>query len=154
MQSQAATVVQYLQSLTADRREQLGIVRDLLNAHIQPGFEEVINWGMITWQVPLSVCPDTYNKQPLMFAALASQKQHIALYLAALYADPGRRDSFEQRYKQTGKRYNCGKSCIRFKQAQDLPLELIAETIRDYSVDQCIALYRAVHKGRGKNRKQ
>ena len=113
-QSKAQTVDQYLAELTPDRRDAISEVRKVIIDNLPEGYEEVMNWGMITYQIPLSAYPDTYNKQPLMYAALASQKNHMAVYLSAIYTDDGRRSDFEEAYRSTGKRYDVGKSCVRF----------------------------------------
>ena len=88
-----------------------------------------MNWGMITYQVPLEKYPDTYNKKPLMYAALASQKNHMSVYLTGIYMDDEAREEFESCLRATGKRYDVGKSCVRFRKLDDLPLELIGESI-------------------------
>jgi hypothetical protein len=93
---------------------------------------------MITYQVPLEVYPDTYNKKPLMYAALANQKNHMAVYLTAIYMDEKLNQDFELSYKQTGKRYDVGKSCVRFRKLEDLPLPVIAESIRSMEMDEFI----------------
>jgi len=85
---------------------------------------------MITYQVPLEVYPDTYNKKPLMYAALANQKNHMAVYLTGIYMDENLNQDFEEKYRATGKRYDVGKSCVRFRKLDDLPLELIGESIQ------------------------
>jgi hypothetical protein len=95
---------------------------------------------MITYQVPLSRHPDTYNKQPLMMAAVASQKNHMAVYLTGVYADDDSRKEFIAAYKETGKRLDMGKSCVRFRKLDDLPVELIGEAVARFSVDEFIEL--------------
>ena len=85
MYSEARTVDEYLAALPADRREDISKVRDVILASLPEGYAEVMNWGMIAYQVPLEVYPDTYNGKPLMYAALASQKQYMALYLMSIY---------------------------------------------------------------------
>jgi len=102
-----------------------------------------MNWGVITYQVPLSTYPDTYNKQPLMYAALASQKNHMAVYLLAIYMDEEAKRSFQSDYKATGKRYDVGKSCVRFRKLDDLPLELIAKAIAMYNVKTYVDMEKA-----------
>ena len=87
MQSDATTVAGYLAALEPDRREAIEAVRAEILANLPEGYEEALNWGMITYQVPLERFPDTYNGQPLMYAGLASQKNHMAVYLIAVYAD-------------------------------------------------------------------
>jgi uncharacterized protein YdhG (YjbR/CyaY superfamily) len=139
MRSDATTVDQYLSELPDDRRADIERVRQVVLDNLPDGFEEAMNWGMITYQVPLETYPDTYNKQPLMYAALASQKNYMAVYLMGIYSAEGRRDRFEAAYKATGKRFDVGKSCVRFRKLDDLPLELIGETIASMSVDDVIA---------------
>ena len=135
MQSDATTVAGYLAALEPDRREAIETVRSEILANLPEGYEEAMNWGMITYQVPLDRYPDTYNGQPLMYAGLASQKNHMAVYLIAVYADEETREEFVAAYKATGKRMDMGKSCVRFKKLDDLPLELIGKTIAEVSVD-------------------
>ena len=139
MRSEVTTVDQYLAGLPDDRREAIETVRATILENIPDGYEEAMNWGMITYQIPLETYPDTYNKQPLMYAALASQKNYMAVYLMGIYSAEGRRDRFEAAYKATGKRFDVGKSCVRFRKLDDLPLELIGETIASMSVDDVIA---------------
>ena len=140
MQSQAKTVQEYLSDLPNERLEAIETVRDVILDNLPDGFEEVMNWGMITYQVPLSRYPDTYNKQPLMMAALASQKNHMAVYLTGVYASDESRKKFTAAYKDTGKRLDMGKSCVRFRRLDDLPVELIGEAIAEHSVDEFINL--------------
>ena len=96
---------------------------------------------MISYEVPLKKYPETYNKQPLLFAALASQKNHMAVYLSSIYSDSEHRKWFESSYKKTGKRIDMGKSCVRFKKLDDLPLDLIGEALAKVSLVQFIAQY-------------
>ena len=140
MQSQAKTVDEYLSDLPDSRLEAIEAVRDVILENLPEGFEEAMNWGMITYQVPLSRYPDTYNKKPLMMAALASQKNHMAVYLTGVYADPESRAKFTAAYEETGKRMDMGQSCVRFRKLENLPLELIGAAIAEYSVDEFIAL--------------
>ena len=97
MRSEAATVEEYLSALPADRREAIETVRDVILANLPDGLEEAMNWGMITYEVPLARHPDTYNKKPLMYAALASQKNHMAVYLSSIYADDTARQEFDRK---------------------------------------------------------
>lgn len=111
MRSNASTIEDYLAELPEEHREALIRVRDIILANLPPGYQEVMNWGMITYEVPLAFYPDTYNKKPLMYAALASQKNYMALYLTGIYINPDNAKKFEHAYQVTGKRYDCGKSC-------------------------------------------
>ena len=140
MRSEAATVDEYIAELPAERAEAIAVVRDAIIGSLPAGCEEAMNWGMITYQVPLATYPDTYNGQPLMYAALANQKNHMAVYLTAVYADEGTRDGFLDDYRATGKRLDMGKSCVRFRRLDDLPVALIGDTIASCSVDAFVKI--------------
>jgi uncharacterized protein YdhG (YjbR/CyaY superfamily) len=146
MQSKATTVKQYLAELPKDRREAISAVRNEILARLPKGYEEAMNWGMITYQVPLETFPDTYNKQPLMYAALASQKNHMAVYLMGIYMSDEARQDFEAKYKATGKPFDVGKSCVRFKKLDDLPLDLIGDAIAAQAVDEFVNCYNTARK--------
>jgi len=139
VRSEATTAEQYLAELPDDRREAIEAVRAVILENLPDGYEETMNWGMITYQVPLETYPDTYNKQPLMFVALASQKNHMAVYLTGIYVSDETRDEFEKAYRATGKRFDVGKSCVRFRKLDDLPLDLIGQTIAAVPVERLIA---------------
>ncbi len=141
MRSDAVTVEEYLVSLPEDRREAISAVRAVILDRIPDGYEEEMRWGMISYEVPLAIQPDTYNGKPLMYAALASQKRHMAVYLSGVYADPEAREDFEQAYRATGKRMDMGKSCVRFRRLDDLPLEVIGEAVARYPVNDFVDLY-------------
>lgn len=140
MRSDAATVDEYLADLPEERREAIGTVRDVILANLPAGYEEVMRWGMITYEVPLATEPDTYNGRPLMYAALASQKNHMAVYLTGVYADDEARERFLEAYRATGKRLDMGKSCIRFRKLENLPLEIIGEAVSRYPVPEFLTL--------------
>jgi uncharacterized protein YdhG (YjbR/CyaY superfamily) len=148
MRSEAQTVNEYLLSLPDERQTDISAVRDVIIANLPDGYEEVMNWGMITYQVPLETYSDTYNGQPLMYAALASQKNHMAVYLTGIYISEPAQNEFEQAYRATGKKFDMGKSCVRFKKIDDLPLDLIGKTIASVPVDALINMIRKVHSVR------
>ena len=143
VRSAAATVEEYLQELVPDRREDIQAVRELVLDNLPPGYVETMNWGMITYEIPLERYPETYNKQPLMYAALASQKRYMSLYLMCVYSHRESRIRFEERFKASGKKLNMGKSCVRFRRVEDLPPDLIAETVAGTSVEDYIKFYEA-----------
>jgi uncharacterized protein YdhG (YjbR/CyaY superfamily) len=138
MRSSASTVEEYLAELPEARRAAIETVRQVILKNLPRGYEEVMNWGMITYQVPLETYADTYNKKPLMYAALAAQKNHMAVYLTAIYMNEKASREFEEAYLVTGKRYDVGKSCVRFKELIDLPLELIGESIASLQVSEFV----------------
>ena len=149
MRSEASTVEDYLAELPEDRRAVIKTVRTVVRENLPDGYEEVMNWGMITYQVPLEVYPDTYNKQPLVYASLASQKNYMTLYLMGIYGSDEKAEGFDAAYRATGKRYYVGKSCVRFRTLDDLPLSLIGETIASIEMDDFVAAAKAVRSGRG-----
>ena len=140
MNSDAKTIKEYIENLAPERQEAIRKVRQVILENLPEGYEEAMNWGMITYQVPLAVFPDTYNKQPLMYAALASQKNHVAVYLTGIYASDEKREEFESAYKATGKRYDVGKSCVRFRKLDDLPLDVLGDAVAAFEMEDFIKL--------------
>ena len=124
MHSDAKTPEDYVAELPESRFEAITELRQTILDNLPDGYTEGINFGMITYEVPLEVYPDTYNGKPLMYAALASQKNHFAVYLSGIYQDDGRRDGFLEAYKDTGKRLDVGQSCVRFRKIEDVPFEV------------------------------
>lgn len=141
--SKATTVGEYLQSLSPERREHIDRVRRLVRKNLPRGFEEGMQYGMIGWYVPLSRYPDTYNGQALGVAALSSQKQYMSLYLMAVYGEERNRE-FRKRWKESGKKVDMGKACVRFRSSDDLPLDVIGELLASTTVDGFIASYERV----------
>ena len=149
VQSTATTVEAYLDELDEDRRPTIEAVLRVVRDNLPDGYEEDMRWGMVAWEVPLERYPETYNGQPLLYAALAAQKRHCSLYLMGVYTDVDDASAFHARYEATGKKLDMGKSCVRFKRVDDLPLELIGETIADVSVDEYIARYESARSRKG-----
>ncbi len=142
MQSQAKTVKAYIAELPADRQNIIQEVRAALLKYLPEGYEETMQYGMITYVVPLARYPKGYldkAEQPLPFLALASQKDYLSVYLMCVYA--GSDDAFKKAYQATGKKLNMGKSCIRFKKVEDLALDVIGKEISKVSVDKFITVY-------------
>ena len=137
---------EYLEGLPEDRREAVSAVRDVILERLPDGYAEEMRWGMISYEVPLAVAPDTYNGQPLMYAALASQKRHMAVYLSGVYADPGARRDFEEACRAAGKRMDMGKSCVRFRRLDDLPLDVVGDAVARYPVEAFIDLCRRARR--------
>jgi uncharacterized protein YdhG (YjbR/CyaY superfamily) len=139
--SKAKTVADYLAELPADRRRTISTVRAVVRKNLPKGYKETIGYGMICYSVPLSAYPDTYNGQPLCYAALAAQKHYCALYLMNVYGDEPAAKAFRDGFKQAGKKLDMGKSCVRFKTADDLPLDVIGKTIATTPMKAFIAKY-------------
>lgn len=141
VKSEAETVNQYLKQLPDDRRKTIKEVRKLILEHLPPGYRESMNWGMISYEIPLERYPDTYNGQPLGYVALAAQKNYNALYLMNVYRDPEMEKFLKEAFEKAGKKLDMGKSCIRFKQPGDMPLKAIAEIISRTSPEELIKSY-------------
>jgi hypothetical protein len=144
--SKAPTVAAYLKSLPADRRKVISTVRAVVRKNLPKGYREAMSFGMIAYEIPLEAYPDTYNGHPLAYAALAAQKNHNALYLMGAYADPKVGKSLATRFKERGKKLDMGKSCLRFKSLDDLPLDVIGDVIAAIPVDRMIAFAEKAHK--------
>lgn len=136
--SSIGTVQEYLDSLPREKKDELAKVRELVLANLPEGYEEAFEWGMITWHVPLSRFADTYNGKPLMYAALTAQKNHFSLYLTGIYVSETAREAFETAYRNSGKKLDASKSCVRFKKSEDLPNDVIASTVQSMSVDEFV----------------
>ena len=139
----AKSVSEYLKGLPPDRRKTLSAVRKVVLENLPKGYKEVIGWGAITYAIPLKDYPHTYNGQPLCVAALAAGKQYCSIYLMG---DPATRTWLEDQFKKSGKRLNMGKSCVRFKTADDLPLDAIAAGIAKVTPEKYIKTYEASRK--------
>jgi hypothetical protein len=153
MQSKATTVAEYIASLPEDRRAAISTLRDVINRSIDPGYEEGMGYGMMGWSVPLSRFPRGYHcappsrPQPLPYCGLASQKQYISLYVCGLYTGcTGQEDTaytawFKEAWRKSGKKLDMGKSCIRFKRVEDVPLDVVAEAVRRLPVSKYLEMY-------------
>ena len=146
MHSDASTPEDYLAGLPEDRRAAISRVRDLVNEHLPEGYVEQMGWGMLTWVVPLSRHPKTYNGQPLAYVSLASQKNHLALYLMGLYGDDAALAWLRQQYADRGLRFDMGKSCLRFRTLEDLPLDVIGQVVAMVPVEELISRHEAVRR--------
>ena len=139
--SSATTVAGYLAELDPARRAEVETVRDLVNAALPAGYREGMTYGMIGWVIPLDDYPDTYNGQPLGYAALAAQKNGNSLYLNCVYASTERTERLKQAWAAAGKKLDMGKSCIRFRRASDLALDVVRDEIAATPPAEFIAIY-------------
>ncbi len=139
--SSAATVEAYLQELPAERRAVIEQIRQLILDNLPPGYEESMNWGMISYEVPLARYPKTYNKKPLGYLALAAQKNFYTLYLMSAYAGSLQEGWLQAQFAAAGKKLDMGKSCLHFRKLDDLPMDVVAQAIAMVSVDEFITQY-------------
>lgn len=146
MPSKATTVKQYLNELPAERRAALEAVRAVFHENLDRDYEEGMQYGMIGYYVPHSVYPSGYHcnpKEPLPFAGLASQKNHMSISIMGMYGDAAQTAWFTQAWAKTGKKLDMGKCCIRFKRVEDLALDVIAEALRRMPAKYYVARYEA-----------
>lgn len=146
MQSKATTVAAYLKELPEDRRKAVKAIRKEIRAHLPAGYKEGMQYGMIGYFVPHSIYPAGYHCDPsqtLPYVNLASQKNHMAIYLFGMYSNPKISDWFIKQWKKSGKKLDMGKSCVRFKKIEDVPLELIGQVIEKIPVKDLIREYEA-----------
>ena len=156
VQSKAKTVAQYLRELPDDRRAALQVLREVFLENVDSDIVEVMSYGMIGYHVSFDAYPGGYHcdpSTPLPYAGLASQKNHLALYMMGLYMDPDDVAWFQSAWKATGNRLDMGKSCVRFRRIEDVPLEVVAEAIRRMPSKRYIQTYEA-HLGGAAGRRR
>lgn len=150
MQSSASTPEEYIQQLPEERKEVMMKLRDSILQNLPKGFVETMSYGMLGYVVPHTKYPDGYHcdpKLPLPFINLASQKNHIGFYHMGIYCDPILMDWFREEYpKHVSGKLDMGKSCIRFKNMNKIPFNLIGELVSKVSPDQWIKQYERVVK--------
>jgi hypothetical protein len=139
--SDVKTPAQYIASLPADRAKTIATVRAFVNKHIPRGYDECLVWGTIGWTIPLSRYPDTYNKQPICYVALSSQKNFYSLYLMGAFWSASQLEQLKAAFKAAGKKLDMGKCCVHFESPDDLPLEAIGKLISAISSEQWIEMY-------------
>ena len=144
--AQPATVAQFLASLPEDRRKAISRVRSVIRKHLPAGYKEVMCMGMITYEVPLKVYPDTYNGNALWYAAVGAQKNYLTLYLMNAYGTPALAEKLRTGFKAAGKKLDMGKACIRFNAADDLALDTVGEVVGSTSLEQFVATAKAARK--------
>ena len=157
MQPIPDVVSEYLQALNTSRAEMLVALRDEISRNIDPRFNEGIQYGMPSWFVPHSIYPAGYHcapKEPVPFIALASQKNHVGLYLFCIYCDAEEQQRFVDEWKKTGLRLDMGKACIRVRRMDEIPFDVIGRAVKRISVEKFLTAYEtAIPASRKKRRK-
>jgi len=146
LRSPVQTFAAYLAGVPAKRRASLKAVRSLVKKHLPKGYRETVRQRMILYEVPLKIYPDTYNGEPLCYAALASEKNYLSLHLMAAYASPQWTLRLREGFKAAGKKLDMGKACIRFRNVDDLPLDVIGEVVASTPMAGYVAMARAVRR--------
>ena len=148
--SDVKTVAEYRAELPEDRRRAIKAVRSEIRKRLPKWYEETMQYGMISYIVPSKVLAKTYNGQPLALASLGNQKNYMTVYLMNIYGSPTLESWFNEAYAASGKKLDMGKSCVRFKRLEDLPVELIGEAVSRTPVDEFVAMYQASREGLSK----
>ena len=142
--SRSTTVDGYLESLPPEKRAVIAAGRKLVQANIPKGYAEFMNFGVINWGIPLSEFSNTYNGQPLCIVALGARKNYSALYLMGCYSDAKQTAFLKDEFKKAGKRFDMGKSCLRFKTLDDLELKSLGKVIGSVTPGQYLEMYKRV----------
>jgi hypothetical protein len=142
----AAAVAAFLAKLPADRRREVEAVRAVVRRNLPAGYEEAMSGKLLVWQVPLKAYPDTYNGRPLWYTALAAQKNYLSLYLMNAYGDPALAQRLREGFKAAGKKLDMGKSCVHFKAADDLALDIVGEVVASTPMERYIAMAKSVRR--------
>lgn len=153
--SKATTIGEYLKGLEPEQRKTVQAVRKIIKLNLPNGYKEVLQYGMISYVVPLSFYPKGYLNNPnvpLPYISLAGQKKHNAIYFMGLYADSKLNSWFQKEYKASGKRLDIGKSCVRFRKLDDLPLELIGKAVGKISPKRMVEYYEGAKEKRSKKK--
>ena len=144
MSPKPTTAAAYLAALPQDRREALEAIRKVVRKNLDPKFEEGIQYGMLAWYLPHSEYPAGYHcdpKQPLPFASIASQKNHIGLYLFCIYCSEDDKQRFVEEWKASGKKLDMGKSCVRVKKLEDIPMDVLGRAFKRATAKKFVAAY-------------
>jgi hypothetical protein len=142
------TVAAFLAQLPAERRREVAAVRDFVKRHLPPGYQEVVSKNMLVYQVPLARYSDTYNGEPLWYVALSSGKSYLSLHVMPVYGNVKLAARLKDGFRAAGKKLDMGKACIRFRAADDLAWDAIADVIASVTVDRWIAIAQAARRRR------
>lgn len=146
--SSSTTVTTFLEKLPEERRREVERVRKALRRHMPKGYEEVISKNMLVYQVPLKHYSDTYNKQPLWYVALASEKSYLSLHLMPIYGDAGQAQRLKGGFKAAGKKLDMGKACIHFKSTDELALDVIGEIVASTPLERWVEITKSAKAAR------
>jgi hypothetical protein len=147
------TVNQWLASVPAERKDAINTVRDVVNRRLPRGYEETVDWGLLAWVVPLGTLPNTHNGRSQLVAALGAHRKLMTIYLMSVYDDPKLRKEFQTAYKKSGKKLNMGGCCVHFKKLEDLPLDVVGNTVARVTVEQYVERYENARRKLKKKKK-
>jgi hypothetical protein len=146
MNRNATTVEEYVESVPEYRRPMVEAIREAVNRSLPEGYEEGMQYGMIGWYVPHSRYPLGYHcdpEEPLPFVQLGNQKSHVGLYLFCTYFDEDKQAWLQEEWKKSGKKLDMGKSCIRIKKLDQVPLNVVEQVVASVPVKEFVSRYDA-----------
>lgn len=150
MQIFVDTIEEYIAQIPEERREGFRKLLEIVDSNLPMGFQQTMQYGMVTWCVPLETYPAGYHcakNTPLPFLSVASQKNFVAFYNMGIYAEPEILDWFVEEFpKHSKKKLDMGKSCIRFKKIEDITYDLLGELCQKITVNEWIAIYEKNYK--------
>ena len=114
MADQSISYEQYLDSLPPERRGEVERVWGVVRESTPGGYREEVTAKFLT-----------FKAEAEWYVALANQKNYISLYLMPVYVYPELRKKLDA----AGEGLKCGKSCINFRRAVELPLGVIGEIV-------------------------
>ncbi len=141
MQTEAETIEEYLAGLPEDRFKIVSEVRKIILRNLHGGYEEIMQNGLISYIIPLSVFPNPYEEQPITYVSLDSQKDYVCICLEILDHDSNLLEWIEGEFENEGKELNIKENCIQFNRIDQLPLNVIGRVIASYTAEQYIRLY-------------
>ncbi len=145
MKANGTTVMDILSNIPSERAEHFNQLHDVIVKNLPNGFEAAISYGGLGYVIPHTLYPAGYHCkpiEPLPFAGISSQKNSINFYHMGMYSDPLLYEWFVTEYpKHSKKKLDMGKSCVRFKNPDEIPFKLIAELMRKMSAQEWINLY-------------
>ncbi len=144
MKLKNAEIQSWLEQAPPERADTLLHLFTVIRRNMPAGFAEVVSGNLLSWVVPLEVCPQTYNGQALMYAGLAAQKQYCSVYLMSIYLSDNSREQFQRAWRDYGGRVDMGKSCLHIRKLADAPLDLIAEAVAAYEPAEFAARVQAI----------
>jgi uncharacterized protein YdhG (YjbR/CyaY superfamily) len=150
MQYLANSIEDYISQVPEERQATLKKLRKTIKDNLPKGFEEGMQYNMPSYYVPHSLYPDGYHctpSEPLPFMSFASQKNSVNFYHMGIYSNPELYDWFVSEYpKHCKRKLDMGKSCVRFKNLDEIPFELIGELCQKMTVNEWITIYETAIK--------
>jgi hypothetical protein len=133
MTDQTLSYEQFLDNLPPERRGDVERVWQVVRESVPDGYREEVTAKFLTFKAAGE-----------WYVALASQKNYLSLHLTPIYVYPELRVKLDA----GGKKLKCGKGCINFKRAEELPLEAIGEIIGANSAADYVEKMRSLRKSK------